>query len=67
MAFLRKKYKIRKATAAGGHEITLPPAWMENKDIGEVELLYDPFVIVIVPPGVKVNEKVLEGAFEREK
>ncbi len=67
MSFLKKKYKIRKVTTEGGHQISLPPGWMENRDIEEVELLYDALVVVNVPPGIKVNEKVLEGAFEREK
>ena len=67
MSFLRKKYKIRKVTMKGGHQISLPPGWMEGKNIGEVEILYDALAVVIVPPGIKVNEKLLEGAFEREK
>jgi len=67
MSFLRKKYKIRKVTPEGGHQISLPPGWMEDKNIGEVEVLYDALAVVIVPPGIKVNEKLLEGVFEREK
>lgn len=62
--FIRTKYKIR---GTGGHRISLPPAWIEGRNIEEVELFYDPLAIVIIPPGIKVNEKVLEGAFEREK
>jgi len=67
MSFLRKKYKVRRVTSAGGHQISLPPGWIENKNLQEAEVLYNSDVVVIVPPGIKVNEKVLEGAFEREK
>ena len=67
MSYLKKKYKIRKGTASGGHEISLPPAWIEARgENEEIEVLYDSLVVVIVPTRVKVNEKVLSGAFEEK-
>jgi len=65
MAFFRKIYKLRKTTAEGGREITLPPSFMEKVSDVELEVLYDPRAVVILAKGVKVNEKVLEAAFER--
>ena len=65
MAFFRKTYKLRKTTAEGGREITLPPSFMEKVSDVELEVLYDPRAVVILAKGVKVNEKVLEAAFER--
>jgi len=65
MAFFRKTYKLRKTTAEGGREITLPPSFMEKVADVELEVLYDPRAVVILAKGVKVNEKVLEAAFER--
>lgn len=66
-AFLGQKYKVRKSTASGGHEISLPPAWIEARgEDEEVEVLYDSLVVVIVPTRVKVNERVLSGAFEEK-
>ena len=65
--FLVKKYKVRKATSKGGHEVSLPPAWIEHREQinpagGEqVEVLYDS-IIVIVPPGVRVNKRALAKA-----
>lgn len=70
MSFLRKKYKVRRVTLEGGHQVSLPPAWMEGKNIEEVEVLYNSDIIVIIPPGIKVtenNEKHLEGDYERER
>jgi len=64
MAFFRKTYKLRKQTAEGGREITLPPSFMEKVSDVELEVLYDPRAVVILAKGVKVNEKVLEAAFE---
>lgn len=66
MAFFKKIYKARKVSTAGGHEITLPPSFMENIDDVELEVLYDPRVVIILARGMKVNEKILEAAFERE-
>lgn len=67
MSYLKKKYKVRKATASGGHEISLPPAWIEAREQDEeVDVLYDKLVVVIVPSRIKVNEKVLSGAFEEK-
>ena len=63
--FFRKIYKLRKTTAEGGREITLPPSFMEKVSDVELEVLYDPRAVVILAKGVKVNEKVLEAAFER--
>jgi len=69
--FLPKKYKIRKSTTKGGHSISVPPAWVEHrKDISgnpeeDVNILYDS-IIVIIPPGIKVNKKVLAAAVEEE-
>jgi len=65
MAFFKKTYKLRKTTAEGGREITLPPSFMEKVSDVELEVLYDPRAVVILAKGVKVNEKVLEAAFER--
>ena len=67
MAFFKKTYKVRKVSTAGGHEISLPPSFMEKVDDVELEVLYDPRAVVILAKGVKVNEKVLEAAFERMK
>lgn len=66
MSFLRKKYKIRKVTAEGGHQISLPPAWVENKNLEEAEVLYNSDIVLIIPPGIIVNEKVLEGSYGKE-
>jgi hypothetical protein len=67
MSYLKKKYKIRKVTTAGGHQISLPPAWIEARGQDEeVEVFYDKLVVVIVPSRIKVNEKVLSGAFEEK-
>ena len=67
MSFFRKTYKIRKTTPTGGHQISLPPAWIEaRKENEDIEVLYDRTVVVIVPSSVKVNEKVLSGAFDEK-
>ena len=63
MAFFKKTYKLRKTTAEGGREITLPPSFMEKVSDVELEVLYDPRAVVILAKGVKVDEKVLEAAF----
>lgn len=63
--FLKKVYKIRKSTPTGGHEITMPPFWLENQpDINEVEVLYDSRVVIVPSPNIKVNENLLDAAFE---
>ena len=68
--FLPKRYKIRNATSKGGHEVSIPPAWVDHRkkvsgDANEkVDILYDS-IIVIVPPGIKVNEKLLSAAVEK--
>ncbi len=66
--FSRYRYQIRKATPKSGHEMTLPPAFIRSRkeisdDLEEMEVLADT-IIVIVPPGVKVNERVLAAAIE---
>lgn len=67
MIFFRKNYKIRKATPTGGHQISLPPAWIEARDEDEdIEVLYDRTVVIIVPSRIKVNEKILSGCFEEK-
>lgn len=65
--FLREHYKIRRATPKGGHEVSIPPAWLKHrKYLGyeegeEIEVLYDN-IIVIVPKGVRVDEIKLAAA-----
>ena len=67
--FLKRTYRVRKATSKSGHEITLPPDWINRRrrsgaEEGEdVEVLYDS-IVVIVPFGVKVDEKFLAAAIE---
>ena len=69
--FFPKKYKIRKSTTKGGHSISIPPAWIEQrKNISgktneEVSVLYDS-IIVIIPPGIRINKKILAAAVEEE-
>ena len=67
--FLPKKYKIRKSTTKGGHSISVPPAWIDHRrEVSgnpeeNVNVLYDS-IIVIIPPGVRVNRKLLTAAVE---
>jgi len=68
MSFFRKRYKLRLCSPTGGHQISLPPAWVQGKEhLDKVEILYNTDICVIIPPGIRVNEKVLEGAFEQAK
>lgn len=65
--FYHRLSKIRRATPKGGHEISLPGNWVKqlaNKD-GKLTILYGD-VIAIIPPGVKVNRRVLAAAVETE-
>ena len=65
--FLSRKSKVRKSTSKGGHEVSLPPAWIGHRkcigaDEGEiVEVLFDS-IVVIVPPGIKVDKSKLAKA-----
>lgn len=62
MKYLSRRYKIRRATTRGGHEITLPPDWVRAHDgHGDVELLYG-LVVVIVPDGISVDLAMLDRA-----
>lgn len=68
--FYTDKRKLRKSTPISGHEVTMPPAWirtLQSKgNLSEsVELLYDS-IVVIVPRGVRVNEKILAAAVEED-
>ena len=70
--FLPENYKIRKSTTKGGHSVSIPPAWVkQRKSISgrtdeNVDILYDS-IIVIIPPGIKVNKKILAAAVEGEE
>ena len=66
--FIPRKIRLRKTSAKSGHEISIPPDWVKyhnlEKGTGEqLELLYDS-IIVIIPPGIKVNKKILAAAVE---
>ena len=66
--FIPRKIRLRKTSPKSGHEISLPPDWIKYHGLGKednekLELLYDS-IIVLIPPGVKVNKKTLADAIE---
>ena len=68
--FIPRKVHLRKTSRKSGHEISIPPDWinlhgLKGKEKEKLELLYDS-VIVLIPPGIKVNKKILEAAIEEE-
>lgn len=67
--FFTEKRRLRKSTPLSGHEITMPSTWVKNlppeADGQVLELLYDS-ILVVVPPGVRVNKKALAAAVEED-
>ena len=68
--FMPRKIRLRKTSAKSGHEISIPPDWVRYHNLGDskgetLELLYDS-IIVVVPPGIKVNKEILATAVEEE-
>jgi len=62
---VQPKYKVRRSTAHGGREITVPPNWVKG-ELPEVEVLYDPSVVVILAPGIEIDEDILAKAITKK-
>ena len=66
--FIPRKIRLRKTSPKSGHEVSLPPDWIKYHGLDKgnketLELLYDS-IIVLIPPGVKVNKKALADIIE---